>query len=89
MWCNKQGGEGSNSFLGLLAMVILMQPRMLLAVFASGEYRCLMFSLLSTKIPGSPFAELLSSCSVLSLYCCKGFFFVPGVGLRICLSRIS
>lgn len=77
MWSKKCWIERDNLF-GLVAMVLFRQPRSLLAVFAAKTRRWLVFSLLSTKIPRSLPAELLPSWSVLSLYCCKGFFLPRG-----------
>lgn len=57
-----------------------MPPRMLLAFFATRVHCCLMVSTLSTRIPRSIPAELLSSRSAPNLHCMYSYS-SPGVGL--------
>lgn len=60
--------------MNLLPVLLLVQPRMLLAFLAARADCWLMFSLLSTKIPRSFSTALLPSCLVPSLYYCQGLF---------------
>ena len=60
--------------LELLAALLLIQLKMLLASFAARAHCWLMFNLLSTRNSRSFSAELLPRQSASSLYCCTGLF---------------
>lgn len=77
--CSKCGLTGAeqrrkNTSLHLPAIVLLIQPRMLLAFIAARIHGWLMFSLLSAKTPRAFSAEQLSSQPVPSWCYCLGLF---------------
>jgi len=60
--------RGRVTSLGLLTMLLLMQPRRQLAAFAARAQYELIFNLMSNRTLSSFFAELLSSQSASSMY---------------------
>jgi len=62
--------------MNLLPVLLLVQPRILLAALAARAHYWLTSSLLCTKIPGSFSVELLPSHPVPSLHHCQRLFFL-------------
>ena len=60
--------RGRITSIDLLAMLLLMQPRMLLAAFATRVHCNPMVSLFATRTPRSFSAQLLSSLAVPVVY---------------------
>ena len=65
--------RGRITFLHLLAILLLMQPRIPLAFFTARAHGWFMFSLVSTRTPRASSVKLLSSWFVPSLHWCSGF----------------
>ena len=74
--------RGSIDSFCLLALFLLMQPRMLLTFFTVRAHCWLMFGLVSMKTFS---AKLLSNSLVARLWWCIGFYSTPGTGLLILL----
>jgi len=75
VWHNQCCVEGRRiTSLSLLTIIYLMQPRILLASFATRAHCWIMVKLVSIRTPRSFSAKLFSSWVAPSVYCCMGLF---------------
>jgi len=65
---------GRITYLDLLAMLFLVQPRIPFAAFAAGARCWLMFNLVSTRTPKYFSVKLLFSWAAPSINQCRGLF---------------